>query len=423
MNSNLHTKKKFRNLLMLLRLKDDPNLPPFTGEVSTLGPVEFDHVYTRWIDETEVLRTFNSTRSLGEKLNMPKVRRNSKLRKSNPEIDKKLLQGKIESDQQSIKLHRTQRDRKFRLIHYATQQALLFYTNRDHHKFILAVNANSQVMADIMFSLKRGPIFYPGMTEAVVYNALAASSECFHREKCKVALLAVAHFLANEGTVVHKNFGFLSRPTWQPDHGRHLREAIAGKMEFHDFSESSVFKLISGVIRTFYIQGRRGSYNEEEHVVSRAALAYAIILQAMLWCAKQLVHDGKQHAKRVSRSLGIIFGAFAWALRASPPYAEVEYIVDSASDKIYKALEKKTVGKKKNSPTQDLERVLRDNFVQHVLQPAYNGKRVPGIIEDENLLGDARKIRKRQLGVQFRRDYVKYISFLNDVEHAPMTAF
>ncbi|TVY67498.1 hypothetical protein LSUE1_G008234, partial [Lachnellula suecica] len=258
------------------------------------------------------------------------------------------------------------------LLNTSTVAALQHLEAGENDEFLSAVLKDKLVASDMLVRIGRGPIFEDWHVKRLVFEAVVASNGDFDKGMADNAVAATAHYLANNGMVKSRVAG-LGHPEWKS-------ESEEGLQKYFDeidasTTSSNIFKLFAQIILQFGTPANIASSTVED-LIARAALAYAIILQASTRAIEQLVRDTTAHAAKVSLDVSVIFAAITLGSSVAPsPYAAL--VVDSVEGVIQTVITNYV-----NDPVTAITAVasnLSDQFANYVLKPALAGDSVPGL--------------------------------------------
>ena len=97
-------------------------------------------------------------------------------------------------------------DNEYKVLHTTSKSALIFYTQKRDNYFIRQVKADLNVVFDLLLYTGRGPIFSATMIEELILNAVFLSTKSLGIRASQIAIVAMVHFLANDGTTIRSNF-------------------------------------------------------------------------------------------------------------------------------------------------------------------------------------------------------------------------
>lgn len=317
-------------------------------------------VLTKWVDREGVLRTRNG---LGEG-NIPSAHASeSHLRRVEREM-KRVFDVLIDRD--GIREHV--------LLNPVTTQALKYYSDGEYDQFLSVTQTNKIVTSDMLTRIGRGPIFEDWMLKKLIFDAVMKSSVDFNKSVADNAVAATAHYIANNGMVIGR-FGELGHLEWKAESEAGLEKYFA--QVDASTTSSNIFTLFEQIILQFGTPTNIGS-SPVEDLIGRAALVYAIILQAASRAVEQLVRDSTQHAAKVSMDVSVIFAAITLGTGVAPvPYLAI--VVEDVEGVI-----QTVIGNHVQAPVDAVTAVsntLNDRFSNYVLKPALAGDRVPGLLQ------------------------------------------
>ncbi|CZR56673.1 uncharacterized protein PAC_06562 [Phialocephala subalpina] len=258
------------------------------------------------------------------------------------------------------------------LLNSATVKALQYHVSGEHSMFLAEVLANKLITSDMLVRIGRGPIFEEWMVKQLIFDAVMKSTVDFAKVAADNAVAATAHFIANNGMVIGR-LGGLGHEEWKAE-GEDGLEKYFDEIDIST-TTSNIFTLFNQSILQFATPANIGSSTVED-LIARAALAYAIILQAATRAVDQLVRDTTAHAAKVSLDVSVIFAAITLGGGVAPsPY--VALVVDSVEGVIQTVISNYV-----NQPVSAVTAVasnLNDQFSNYILKPALAGDSVPGL--------------------------------------------
>jgi len=399
-----------------------PNTPKGSVELVNTPTKTPQQILIKWVDRRNILRTRNRLFDGGPETHFPGSHLSQFRREAKRAFD-------IIVNKDDIK--------EYILLNPITAEALRHYSAGNFEQFLSDVLTNKIVTSDMLDRIGRGPIFEPWMLKKLIFDTVMKSSVDFNKSVADNAVAATAHFIANNGMVIGRA-AEIGYEEWKAESEDSLRNYFAEVDA--STTTSSIFTLFEQIILQFGTPANIGTSSVED-LIARAALTYAIILQAASRAVEQLVRDSTEHAAKVSLDVSIIFAAITLGAGVAPvPYLSL--VVDDVEGVINTVIDNHV-----QAPVDAVNAVantLNDQFSNCVLKPALAGDRVPGLLQQTGPEQPAKAVsstdgksgvvakdagatapvltpaaKRRQLGQLFNSKYQDYIGMLDTV-HTPM---
>lgn len=345
----------------LLKKAQPPATPKSSTEVIDTPIGGPQQVLVKWADHEGVIRTRNGLQDQNLSDQVPESSRGRRFERDMKRAFDILV------NKNDIREHV--------LLNSGTAEALKSYSAADYPKFLQHVLTEKIVTSDMLVRIGRGPIFEPWMLKSLVFDAVMASSTDFNKGIADNAVAATAHYIANNGMSISRSLSVVGHEEWKSESESSLEKYF--EQVDTATTDSNIFTLFEQIILQFGTPANIGNATVEE-LIGRAALTYAIILQAASRAVEQLVRDSTAHAAKVSLDVSVIFAAITAGTGVAPvPYLAV--IVDEVEVVI-----QTVVSNYVNAPVGAVTAVastLNDQFSNYILKPALAGDSVPGLLQ------------------------------------------
>ena len=197
------------------------------------------------------------------------------------------------------------RNREYMPLDPATKDALVHLTSRNYDAFLTAIQThNTRITSDLLYIIRRGPIFQPWMLEKLVLEVVNGSVISFNQAAVNGTVAVIAHFMVNKDTAVERKTIHRKWKTDKRSLARYLNQAQGTPYD------NQIFVLFERLVFQFSIPARAGT-SPVERIIDRAALTYAIIFRASVRVAQQIIHDTENHVKKVALGTAILFTAIS----------------------------------------------------------------------------------------------------------------